>query len=264
MGHSLLGRLQKTKEWKDVIALIAGGADAPEVAEKLIVATEKAFNEVQDDPTFKTVVAYMVDVAQAAAAGNPKEALAQLGIVVNSQTQPMDVAMGAQAYLDAQCRKAKSDSDFGEKAISAFTSTIIQHMQSNQLQLFDQGEAKTLSPLVKLKSPAEFGKFGEAFFSNLTAGSLKYFLSKDLGTHVGEGKRFATMNQMGQFEDAVQTHCKESAEITRKYCQGWLAKHLKESGGHISAAKAKQFGWYGMNKMRSEISGHNDRYECGP
>lgn len=24
MGHSLLGRLQKTKEWKDVITLIAG------------------------------------------------------------------------------------------------------------------------------------------------------------------------------------------------------------------------------------------------
>lgn len=264
MGHSLLGRLQKTKEWKDVIALIAGGADAPEVAEKLIVATDKAFNEVQDDSTFKTVVTYMVDVAQAAASADPKKALAQLGIVVNSQTQPLDVAMGAQAYLDAQCSKTKADSDFGEKAILSFTSTLVQHMKSNQMQLFDQGEAKTLSPLVKLKSPAEFGKFGETFFANLTHSSLSYFLSKDLGTHVGEGKRFATMNQMGQFEAAVLKHCQESAVITRQYCQGWFAKHLKESGGQISATKAKQFGWYGMNKMRSEISGHNDRYECGP
>jgi hypothetical protein len=41
MGHSLLGRLQKTREWKDVIALITNGAGVPEVAEKLIVATGK-------------------------------------------------------------------------------------------------------------------------------------------------------------------------------------------------------------------------------
>jgi hypothetical protein len=264
MGHSLLGRLQKTREWKDVIALITKGAGAPEVAEKLIVATEKAFSEVQDDPTFKTVVTYMVDVAQAATAADPKKALAQLGIVVNSQTQPLDVAMGAQAYLDAQCSKTKTDSDFGEKAILALTSTLTEHMQSNQLQLFDQGESKTLSPLMKLKSPTEFGKFGEKFFGNLTHSSLDYFLSKDLGTHVGEGKRFATMNQMGQFQDAVLQHCKESAVITRQYCQGWFAKHLRESGGHISAEEAKGFGWFGMNKMRSEISGHHDRYECGP
>ncbi len=264
MGHSLLGRLQKTKQWKEVIELIAGGAGAADVAEKLIKATDKAFSEVQDDPTFQAVVAYMVDVAQAAAAEDPKKELAQLGIIVNAKTQPLDVAMGAQSYLDAQCSKTNADSDFGEKAILAFTSTLVQHMQSSQMQLFDQGEAKTLSPLVKLKSPAEFGKFGENFFANLTHSSLDYFLSKDLGTHIGEGKRFATMNQMGQFQDAVLQHCRESAVITRRYCQDWFAKHLRESGGHISATKAKGFGWFGMNKMRSEISGHYDRYNCGP
>lgn len=264
MGHSLLGRLQKTKQWKEVIGLIAGGAGAADVAEKLIAATDKAFSAVQDDPTFQNVVAYMVDVAQAATSKDPKQALAQLGIVINADTQPVDVALGAHQHLVAQCSQAKADSDFGEKAIGAFTSTLVQHMQSNQLQLFDQGEAKTLSPLVRLKSPTEFGRFGEKFFANLTHGSLDYFLSKALGSHVGEGKRFATMNQMGQFEDAVRKICDESAVITRQYCQGWFAKHLRESGGHISAEEAKGFGWFGMNKIRSEISENHDRYECDP
>lgn len=264
MGHSLLGRLQKTKEWKDVIALIAVGGEAPAVAEKVIMASEKAFDEVQNDPTFKKVMAYIVDLAQAGATDDPKAAFEQLGIQITESTGPLEITMAIHSALDQQCHQTNDDSDFGEQAINALTSTLVEHMKDNQLQLFDQGEAKTLSPLAKLGSPSEFGKFGQRFFANLTNNTLQYFLSKDLGTHVGEGKRFATMNQMRQFEDAIQTHCRESSFITKQYCQGWLAKHLKETGGHISADAAGRFGWYGMNKMRSEISGHYDRYNCGP
>lgn len=263
MGHSLLGTLRKTKEWKDVIALIAGGGGAAEVAEKIVVASEKAFDEVQDDPTFKKVMAYVVDLAQAGITDDPKATLEKLGIEITESTTPLDIAMAAQASLDEKSSHSNDDSDFGEQAVAALTSTLVEHMQDNQLQLFDPGEARTLSPLVKLSSPTEFGKFGERFFATLTNNSLQYFLSKDLGTHVGEGKRFATMNQMRQFEDAVHTHCRESAAITKQYCQGWFAKHLKETDGNISADAAGRFGWYGMNKMRSEISEHYDRYDCG-
>lgn len=264
MGHSLLGTLRKTKQWKDVIALITNGGSAAEVAEKIVVASEKAFDAVENDETFKKVMAYLVQLAQAGRADDPVAALNQLGVSIDESTTPLDISLSVQTSLDEQTRFSNNDSDFGEQAVNALTSTMTEYLQDNQLQLFDPGKARTLSPLVKLSSPAEFGKFGARFFANLTDASLQYFLSKDLGTHVGEGKRFPTMNEAGQFSDALRTHCQESSEITRQYCEGWLGKQFRDTGGApIDPKKAGHFGWYGINKMRSEITGHYERYDCG-
>ena len=48
MGHIRLGLLPRTRAWKEVIALIAAGADVPQVANATITAAEKAFSFVMN------------------------------------------------------------------------------------------------------------------------------------------------------------------------------------------------------------------------
>jgi hypothetical protein len=58
-----------------------------------------------------------------------------------------------------------------------------------------------------------FGALGRAFFGTMASKMLNYFLSKTLGTQVGEGRRFATLKECSEFKGALAKHCGEAAVI---------------------------------------------------
>jgi hypothetical protein len=82
---------------------------------------------------------------------------------------------------------------------------------------------------------------------------MNYFLSKTLATHLGEGQRFATMNEMGQFEKALTTHCKEASLIVEQFSADWFSKHKYEEGGDISRESSNGFASYALKKMKDEL-----------
>ena len=49
MGHARLGLLPRSKPWREVVGLIAAGADIGQVAQATIRAADKAFSFVADD-----------------------------------------------------------------------------------------------------------------------------------------------------------------------------------------------------------------------
>lgn len=99
----------------------------------------------------------------------------------------------------------------------------------------------------------EFGELSRTFFAKLTNESMNYFLSKTLATHLGEGQRFATMNEMGQFEKALTTHCKEASLIVEQFSADWFSKHKYEEGGDISRESSNGFASYALKKMKDEL-----------
>jgi hypothetical protein len=82
---------------------------------------------------------------------------------------------------------------------------------------------------------------------------MDYFLSHTLGAQVGEGKAFATTNQVGQFTDALELHCNEASVIVEQFSGKWFSKNFFEGSGSIPRKKAEAFGWYSMQKMRKEM-----------
>lgn len=128
MGHTLLGRLPKTKAWKSVIELISVGADAGSVAKAVVAASDKAFTAVQDDVAFKETVAYLVDVAQAVSGDDQHEALDDLGIHLNDDTTPLDLIGDMSHHLHSIFEDKRCQSDFGDFAsqslIKAFTDKL--------------------------------------------------------------------------------------------------------------------------------------------
>ena len=119
--------------------------------------------------------------------------------------------------------------------------------------LFAPGPDDVRAALAALGKKREFGELSRTFFAKLTNESMNYFLSKTLATHLGEGQRFATMNEMGQFEKALNTHCKEASLIVEQFSADWFSKHRYEEGGDISRESSNGFASYALKKMKDEL-----------
>ena len=161
--------------------------------------------------------------------------------------------MAVGGELDRRVEALRRPSDFGEMANRALVSAVLERVK---------GELPTLLPTtpedvgIALKAVGRekgFGELARGFFGRLTGDCLDYFLSKTLGTKLGEGQRFVTNNQISEFMGAMRTHCDEASAITQTFAGEWFSKHRHQEGGKISRELAEGFGWYGMQKMQKEL-----------
>jgi hypothetical protein len=254
MGHSQIGTLPATKRWKEVVRLIADGANIEQVADATARAAERAFAWVQDDAGFREAANLMVQLALAARAPDPVRALAGLGLQLSEETSAAELAVAVGDVFDQRLEAARSRSDFGEMAGKALVGAILGEIREKLPTLFAPTREQVIAALKGLSGQKGFGAFARSFFGRLTTECLDYFLSKNLATHLGEGHRFVTNNQMAEFMSAMRTHCEEASGITEQFAAEWFSKHRFEEGGDISPKSTEGFAWYAMQKMRAELA----------
>jgi hypothetical protein len=125
--------------------------------------------------------------------------------------------------------------------------------QVQQQSLFNMQADDTQRALKSFSKEQEFGQLAREFYSRLTNECMDYFLSRTLATHLGDGQRFATTNQMAQFEKALSTHCREASKIVEQFAGEWFSKHRYEENGTISRDSVQGFASYALNKMKGEL-----------
>lgn len=254
MGHSRIGKLPATRKWQEVVRLIANGADAGEVAEATLKAAQKAFAVVEKDAGFREAVKLLVEMGLAGGKPDPAAQLAAAGINIPESTSVVEVAMAVGEALDQRIRDTRDGQTFGELATKALVSAVTSHLQERLHGLFTPTREEVAGAIKDLGKKKEFGDLARNFMAKLTNEALGFFLSKTVGAQVGEGQRFATMNQMAQFEAAMRTHCEEASVIVQEFSGDWFSKHRFEEQGKISDKSAKDFGWVAMKKMLAELA----------
>jgi hypothetical protein len=130
---------------------------------------------------------------------------------------------------------------------------LVEHISPKLPSLFAPEPSDIQAALASLGKKREFGELSCTFFAKLTNDSMNYFLSKTLATHLGEGQRFATMNEMGQFEKALNTHCREASLVVEQFSADWFSKHEYEEGGEISRESSNDFASYALKKMKDKL-----------
>lgn len=252
MGHIRLGLLPRTRAWKEVVGLIVAGADVSQVATATINAAEKAFSFVLNDEGYTEAVWLMTQLAIAAKQENYREHLAGIGVHLPDKATVADIATSLSDTLDRKLALGRQ-SDLAEIAQRALIGAVVSHLSPKLPSLFPADAADVHAALASLSRQKEFGELSRSFFARLTNESMGYFLSKTLATHMGEGQRFATMNQVAQFEDALQTHCREASVIVETFSSDWFSKHRFEEGGTISRESANGFASFALKKMKDEL-----------
>jgi len=228
MGHVRLGSLPRSRAWKEVVGLITAGADVSQIANATIRAADKAFSIVLNDEGFTEAVWLMTQLAIAAKKDNFNDHLQSVGINLPQDSSLPDVAAAVAEAMDRKLESNGSRSDLGEMSQRALVGALVEHISPKLPSLFTPDASDVQAALASLGKKREFGELSRTFFAKLTNESMNYFLSKTLATHLGEGQRFATMNEMGQFEKALTTHCKEASLIVEQFSADWFSKHKYE------------------------------------
>lgn len=254
MGHIRIRALPATRRWKDVIGLIAEGVEAARVAEAVTHAWEQAFNTVRNDAGFREAVYLLMQIGAAGKSRDPTEHLSSVGVEVAGAGSVVEVAMALSEAMERRLEGSRQRSDFGELAQRALVSAVTGQLQESLGPRLIESTADEVGGAVKKCGREKaFGKLSREFFARMTNECLSYFLSQTLPAQVGEGRRFSTTAQLADFEKAMRTHCSEAAEIVETYSSGWFSKQLHEEG-KITRDSAERFGWFGLEKMRSELA----------
>ena len=255
MGHIRLGQLPRTRKWRDVVELVAGGADVPQVANATIKAAESAFSFVGNDCGYNQAVWLMTQLGLAAGQDNPLEYLRAKGVGIPDNTSLPGVVVALTEALDNHSAFNGGHSDLGELAQRALVDAVISRMEPKlrQQSLFNMQAEDTRQALAEFRKPNEFGKLSREFFSRLTNECMNYFLSQTLATNLGSGQRFPSTNQMSQFEQALGTHCKEASAIVEQFSNEWFSKHRYEEQGNISRDSVTGFASWALKKIKDEL-----------
>ena len=121
------------------------------------------------------------------------------------------------------------------------------------LDLFGGLDAETQlrAALGRLASARQFGVLCHDFLARFTRRHLDYYLSRELPNHVGAAERFRSVREHMAFEEALDRHCREAAEIAREYAGQWFSKHVHEGG--IDPNTAGGGLQYAFKKVRDEL-----------
>jgi len=256
MGHTRLGKLPCTRKWREVVELIAAGADAAQIAEATLRVAELAFSYkyVSRDDGYNEAVWLVTQLGLSAKAPDPLHYLRDRGIDVQGQATLLGLMGALSESMDSAIERGGTRSDLGELAHRALVDAVGTTLRPKvDGQLFGIAPEVFKSALAELRKPREFAQLSRNFFSRLTRECMDYYLSQTLNTHVGEGHRFASTNEKAQFDEALAVHCREASRIVEQYSADWFSRHSYEENGEISRESVQGFASWAMKKMTAEL-----------
>lgn len=263
MGHSKLGRLTRTKAWKEVVALIAAGADANQIAQATLHAAHEGFSfeRICDDVGFQLATKMLVQIGMAAKSDDVVEALRASGIILSETPSVFEIKGQIYESLDNQCMRQGCKTDLGEIAINAMVGAMAKSIgpQVDSL-LWAPGTAEFKSAFKDLGKTKGFGEFATHFFSNIFDRGLQKYLSHVTAGQLGNDQHFTTTTQKRLFDESVSQHCKETARVVKDFSSDWFSKHYYQESGNISDQSISGYANHAIEKMVDALK-HTENYD---
>ncbi|NQT19504.1 MAG: hypothetical protein HQ592_07355 [Planctomycetes bacterium] len=252
MGHTRLGDLPRTRKWQEVVGLIEGGAGTAQIANATITAAERGLNLAAEDKGLVETVWLLTQLPLAAKSNDFAAALRSAGLDVSDSPSLMEVVGAFSDAIDRRLANNYGRTDLGEMAQMAAVETVSKVIGARTRSLFGTRPDDVKEALSGLATNRQFSSLAGDFFSSLTNKCLDYFVSRAVSYHVGEGRRFGTLAQQGEFAGALATHCREASRIIEEFSGGWFSKTNWEKGG-ISRQDAAGFAHVAMRKLVAEL-----------
>lgn len=254
MGHTRLGDIPKTQQWKAVLAYLSNppetAFDVPRVAAETMAATAAGLDKALRDDGLTYSFFLLTQIALASKGQNLQERLAHLGIQIPADAGPGDLSLAVQDLLDQRKHTRKHNTDFSEIAERALTETLISATAVQSGSLFGAESEQLQKRLRSFSSTRGFGELGRDFFSKFLARFLNFYLSRATAHRLGRG-RIQNTEQLSAFNEALRLHCKQRAEIVRSFCGEWFSKTEFKHG--IDPQNSKRFIAIALRKLKAEL-----------
>jgi hypothetical protein len=150
MGHQHLLNIPKSKEWRQVVTLISGGASMARIAGATSRAVERSMIEAADDPTVRQTFYLLTQLPLAARAEDFGKELRRLGLRVGTRPTLIEIGNAMMESIDQFTWRLGRRTDYGEIAqLSAVES--IQAVAGRELpDLFGAGHDRVQNVVASL------------------------------------------------------------------------------------------------------------------
>lgn len=229
MGHTRIGRLNRSQKWKDVVSAFCAGAGTEQISKQVLDAVEQAFNveALSQDAGYQKAVELLVQMGIAAQSKDFVGHMRHCGISLPDYPTVQDLNAGLmQAIDDALWEKSSSGSMLGEYAKNALCQTV---------SLCERNErSQELPGLIYRPDLEVFNTFGERtnfadlnqnFIAKTFSNGLKAYIAQILPNLTGTNVHLASTHEVKAAYDAMDKHCLETAMVHRVYANDWLGKH---------------------------------------
>ena len=251
MGHVRLGRLPKTREWSQVVALLAEGADVGKLAAAVAIAAESELISARGDPVLANTVWLLTQLPLAARSGRFAAELAALGFEAGSEQSLLNIIAGFSGAVDSQISGTVGRTDLGELARQAATESLTSLVGGQMPGLFGTQADDLQIELAKFATKDRFARLSRDFFARLTLKTLNYYLSRVLSDYVGPGRALPALHDESNFRDALERHCREASLIVEQFAGGWFSKANYQR--RLTREAAQNFSDYALKKVRDEL-----------
>lgn len=256
MGHTRLGILPRTRLWRAVAELLAGGAADGDVISASAIAAEQDLHRSKGDPVFIEAVRLLGLIPQAARSVDFAADLRALGLQVGEAPHVTDLVMAIGRHLDRKAAEA-GRSDFGELSRRALIGALASEIGVQLPSLFGSDANDVRLAANQLRQPKDFARLARSFFGRLTSETLASWLDRALSAHVGPGQKFASSADRNEFDRALAQYTSEASRIIQEFATGWYGKTLFQDGT-ITTDRAARFGAFALTKIGAELRQKRD------
>lgn len=262
MGHIRLGKIPTSKKWKQVVELIAREAapagDAPSslaadierIAAQTLNAAQAGLQVATEDKGLRFTFYLLTQLVLASRQEDWIDRLRKVGIGLPAEPGLFDLTSSFQHCVDDYLSKHGKSSDISEIAQLAATEAISQLTGPKAQSLFGVGPEEVRRATKELSTKKGFSELGQVFFGRFMARYLNFFLSRATAGQTGKGG-IRHIGELTTFNDALSTHCKQSALIVQKFCGEWYSKTEFKEG--ISLANTSRFMAVALRKLEAEL-----------
>jgi hypothetical protein len=258
MGNSHLANgLPKTRNWREVVNLVASSADASQVAAATLDASLQGLRVGAEDPALLHAVSLLFKIPLAAKTEDFVDALRDAGLDVGRRPTLFDITAAFTDAVDRAQAKVGGKTDLGEMAQLAAVETIEGLVGERTRSLFGTTPEDVQRTFEKFGTTAQMGGLMREFFSRFTRRYLTNFLSREVSNLVGQStpdqqRPFANIHDHAEFNRAIETHCREASAIVERFAGEWFSKTNYEQNG-IPRELVARFVPFALKKLRKEF-----------
>ena len=261
MGHIRLGIPPATRQWGQVVELLAADRHAIEdIALAVEEAADRSLSTAVNDHGFIEALWLLLSIPQALAAEDDISALHAIGIHLEAGAGLTDLAAGMEAALEGFRRRSPvPTSDLALMSRDAAIATLVGLALDRAPSLWAASIDDERATIASFASTTNFGELAQRFFTNVLHGHLRYFLDREVSRHIRPGSALSSVADADYFDEAVRRHCRETTLIMRAFAREWLGKNRFYLDKDISRRDAAAFAAHAFTKIRAELHNRSSR-----
>lgn len=260
MGHTRLGKIPTTRQWRDVVAIFAsakstlglsaGSQDISQLTGATARASSNALRAGVRDGGLAYIFYFLTQLALSARRAEPRQALNELGLQLPRDPTHLDLTIEIHRVFDEHFKATNQKSDVAEIAQLAAGETLSDFFRSQPRDLFAASETQLFRDLHKLGAQKAFGEVSRHFFSNFMSRLLGFYLSKFV-LPGGRQRLVNSADELTQFNTILRQHTYQRAAIIHEFAEKWFSKTEFEKG--IDPKNTRRFVAYALKKLESEF-----------